>query len=105
MKEKNLCGKMRPVSNPYEIWEGYGPLQGWTWKVLKKYQTPENEAKNPYARWMCAVSSPFTHGGEDMGDTYIKDVITSAKMVVGEPDLRKVMRDEVDKKNIFLGEL
>lgn len=98
---KNLCGKTRPISNPYEIWQGIGSYENWTWKVLKKYQTPENEAKNPYARWFCAVSSPFTHGSFDMGDTYIKDITPHAKMIKGEADLRKVMRDEVNKKNIF----
>ena len=48
---KNECGKTRPVGNPYEVWEG----NGWTWKVLKKYQNPEKEKANPYARWFCEV--------------------------------------------------
>ena len=49
--------------------------QGWEWRVLKTYQKPEKEACNLYARWMCAVSSPMTYGGYDMGDTYIKDIL------------------------------
>jgi len=98
---KNLCGKTRPVEDPYEIWQGYGGCEGWEWRVLKKYQSPEKEKTNPYARWFCSVSSPFTHGGADMGDTYIKDVISSARMVKGTPDLGVVDRDEVDKRNIF----
>lgn len=101
MATKNECGKTRPVSNPYEIWVGVGQYEGWTWKVLKKNQCPELEAKNPYAIWFCDVSSPFTHGGSDMGDTYVKDIVPNARMVKGTPDLRKVMREEVDKKNIF----
>ena len=72
---KNKCGKMRDKSNPYEIWilETTGGL--WEWFVLKKYQTPRNEARNPYARWMCAVRSPNTFGGFDMGDVYAQDII------------------------------
>ena len=57
IKEKNLCGKTRNVDNPYEVWEG---VTGWTWKILKKYQRPGLEAKNPAARWYCAVTSPYT---------------------------------------------
>ena len=102
------CGKTRKIDEPYEIWTAMVRLGDeqpteFTWRVLKKYQTPENEAKNPYARWFCAVSSVYTAGGYDYGDVYIKDITrwATAKMIKGEPDLRKVLRDEVDKKNIF----
>ena len=54
----------------------------------------------PYARWFCWVSSPFCPDGE-YGDTYISDITPYARMIKGEPDLRKVMRSEVNKKNIF----
>ena len=67
---KNPCGKTRPLSNPYEVWRG----GGWEWLVLKKWQAPENEAKNEFARWFCAVKSPFTYGSYEYGDTYVKDV-------------------------------
>lgn len=40
---KNKCGKTRPVKDPYEIWKSFD--QSWEWRVLKKYQNPENEAK------------------------------------------------------------
>lgn len=76
---KNECAKTRPIDDPYEVWES--PDGSWVWKVLKKYQTPENEAKNPYARWFCAVSSPMTFGSVDMGDTYVKDVVNYARRV------------------------
>jgi len=75
---KNLCGKMRPVENPYEVWENDS---GWQWRVLKKYQIPEKEADNPYARWLCAVSSPYTFGSYDMGDTYVLDIVSNANQV------------------------
>ena len=60
---KNLCGKMRKIDNPYETWTL--AHAGWTWQVLKKYQTPENEKKNPYARWLVAAKSPHTYGTWD----------------------------------------
>ena len=72
---KNECGKTRDVKEPYEVWSG----GGWEWRVLKKYQSPENEAKNPFARWLCAVKSPYTHGVYDIGDTYIKDITPYAR--------------------------
>ncbi len=77
-KEKNLCGKRRELANPYEVWRGTGIFEGWEWRVLKKYQTPNKEKENPYARWLCAVRSPSTQGGWDMGDVYIKDVVNHA---------------------------
>ena len=47
MSAANPCAKTRPVDNPYEVW-----VNGdWTWKVLKKYQTPKREAQT------------HTHGG------------------------------------------
>ncbi len=75
---KNECGKMVKVNEPYEVWKNN---QGWEWRVLKKYQTPEKEISNPYARWMCAVKSPMTFGSYDMGDTYVKDVTSHAHKV------------------------
>ena len=56
---KNLCGKSRQADDPYEVWTG---ANGFEWRVLKKYQNAENEAKNPHARWFCAVKSDFTYG-------------------------------------------
>ena len=41
MTEKNLCGKTRPIDNPYEIWKSVDGT--WEWKVLKKYQKPSKE--------------------------------------------------------------
>jgi len=71
---KNECGKTRDIKNPYEIWKA----GNWEWLVLKKYQNPENESKNPYARWYCAVKSPFTFGNYDYGDVYVSEIKSSA---------------------------
>lgn len=74
---KNLCAKTRKVDKPYEIYQS--PLASdWEWRVLKKYQNPENEKKNPYARWFCAVKSPMTYGEWEYGDTYISDILDEA---------------------------
>jgi|TARA_Y100001963_G_scaffold144413_1_gene216517 hypothetical protein len=67
----NPCGKTRDVAEPYEVWKGPG---GFEWRVLKKYQKPELEAKNPYARWYCAVKSNMTYGEFEYGDTYVSDI-------------------------------
>lgn len=68
---KNKCAKTRPRTNPYEIWVYLaGP---WRWYVLKKYQTPEKERQNPYARWFCLVKSPIVPDGE-LGDVYVSEI-------------------------------
>ena len=96
--EKNLCGKTVSRENAYEVWQSYDGT--WTWYVLKKYQGPDKEAKNPYARWHCDVVTPYCPNGE-IGDVYIKDIVNHARMIKGKPDIRKVLRQEVDTKNIF----
>jgi hypothetical protein len=72
MGAKNECAKTRPVDNPYEIWQSADG--SWEWRVLKKWQTPDNEANNQYARWYCAVKSPMTYGSWEYGDTYVKEI-------------------------------
>lgn len=72
----NECGKTRKVNNPYEIWISADAR--WEWRVLKKYQSPEKEADNTYARWFCAVKSPMTYDGYDMGDVYVNDIKANA---------------------------
>ena len=69
---KNECGKTRPVEDPYEIWEN--PHSGFVFRVLKKYQRPDKEAENPYARWFVAAKSPYTYGSWEMGDAYASEI-------------------------------
>ena len=80
---KNKCNKLRPRDKPYEIWKS--PDGSWEWHVLRKYQNPENEAKNPYARWHCLVKSPFTPEGE-LGDVYVKTIKEEGKATLVETD-------------------
>ena len=68
---KNECNKTRDIENPYEIWVGPANFE---WRVLKKYQNAENEAKNEYARWFCAVKSNLTYGEYEYGDVYVRDI-------------------------------
>ena len=68
---KNECNKTRDIDNPYEVWRGPANFE---WRVLKKYQNAENEAKNDYARWFCAVKSDMTYGSFELGDTYVSDI-------------------------------
>lgn len=67
---KNLCAKTVKRENAYEVWQSFDG--SWTWYCLKKYQSPEQEAKNPYARWFCDVVTPICPDGE-MGDVYCND--------------------------------
>jgi hypothetical protein len=71
---KNECGKMRTKDNPYEVWKN---AQGWTWRVMKKWQASDDK---PYARWFCFVTSPFCPEGE-MGDVYVRDIKDNAARV------------------------
>lgn len=68
-REKNECGKTRKIDDPYEIWTD-GIM---VWKVLKKYQAPLSESKNPYARWFCFVVSQYCPNGE-YGDVYVSNI-------------------------------
>tara|TARA_R110000787_G_scaffold141493_1_gene255032 strand:- start:349 stop:594 length:246 start_codon:yes stop_codon:yes gene_type:complete len=77
--EKNTCGKTVDVAKPYEVWETNNG--NWQWKVLKKYQKPSKEKNNPYARWLCAVKSPYTHDTYDYGDVYVKEIKDVARQV------------------------
>lgn len=71
---KNMCGKRRDASNPYEVWQSKSGQ--WTWKVLKKYGSPAAEARNPYAMWLCSVSSPYIEG--ELGNVYVADLKANA---------------------------
>ena len=74
----NPYAKTRPVNDPYEIWESANGQ--WKWHVLKKYKSPEAEAKDPYARWFCMVYTPFCPDGE-MGDVYAREIKSQARLV------------------------
>ena len=89
---KNPMSKSRTVDNPYLTIEDMGGQ--WVTKVLKAYQ---NDPDKPYARWFCAVYSPYTGGpgSYDMGDTYVAEVqgrITQRDPAVTDEALPKHLR-------------
>lgn len=57
---------------------------GWRWDVLKSYQGDNGKL---YARWFCEVSSPYTMGGSDLGDTYVAEVIRNGVLVYADPSI------------------
>jgi hypothetical protein len=65
---KNPYAKRVEPEAAYEVWEDASGK--WRWFVLKKYKSPEREAKDPYARYFCAVQSPITNGRFEYGDVY-----------------------------------
>lgn len=67
---KNLWAKTRPVDNPYLTIE----WNGWTWKVLKAYQSRAKELQNRHSRWLCCVITPMTGPSGDWGDVYANEI-------------------------------
>jgi hypothetical protein len=65
---KNLCAKTVKRADAYEVWANRE--MGWTWYVLKKYQSDDNKE---YARWFCDVVTPICPDGE-MGDVYVGEI-------------------------------
>lgn len=91
---KNLCSKTRKVTAPYEVWQ----CGNWFWVVLKKWQSPDKEAANKYARWYCAAYTPMTYGSYDVanlkpegscdyGDVYVAEIKANATCVYRDPAL------------------
>jgi hypothetical protein len=75
---KNLQGKTVDRDHAYEVWQSFDG--SWTWYVLKKYQSPEKEAANEYARWFTLVVTPMVPHGE-LGDTYVRDIKANARKI------------------------
>ena len=85
MSKSNPCSKTRELNNPYEVWKckmqlGFDVLEI-EYRILKKYKSPENEAKDPSARWLTAAKSDATFGNWEYGDMYAKDIISSGRRI------------------------
>src|SRR5436305_13171869 len=78
MSSKNPCAKTVTPETAYEVWQSFDGR--WTYFVLKKYQYPEKEAQNPYARWYCLVKSSIAPKGE-YGDVYVSTVKRETRQV------------------------
>jgi hypothetical protein len=86
---KNLMGKSRTKDNPYAIYKGMGPFGETEMLLLKTYQVPANENKNPYARWFVAVKTPMTYGSYDMGDSYIREAIMGLNLTYASDEYKQ----------------
>ena len=86
VRKKNPFGKGKTIDTPYATYKGDGPFGRTTVKVLKTYQHPDKEKINPYARWFVAVSSDWTYGSFDYGDSYIHEAIMGLELVESTPE-------------------
>lgn len=86
LQMKSTQNKLRKVNDPYLVYRN--EVAGWEWRILKRYQSPEGEAKNEFSRWFCAVKSPMTSPGYDMGDVYVSEVVSNG-VKVENPVLEK----------------
>jgi len=77
--KKLTTAQRMDLNKPIDVWET--PDGTWRWEVYRKYQKDDDK---PYARWFCKVKSPFTRGGFDIGDVYVKEIKEYAKKVSGE---------------------
>ena len=84
---KNKFGKTVKVDSPYAIYKN--DITNFEHRVLKTYQTKENESKNPYARWYVASRSPYTYGSWEYGDIYVKDVVDYHELIASTDEWKK----------------
>lgn len=85
---KNSFGKTKEIGSSYATYriDNHNNGMYFEWKILKTYQTKDNEKKNPYARWFVACKSPMTHDSWDYGDTYIKDIMEVKPKLIDATD-------------------
>jgi|GEM_PF-1600867 len=76
----NPYGRCRPVEKPYETWRSIDGL--WEWRVLKK-----TDYKEGHSIWECAVKSPDTFGGWEIGSVNEYEVTQNGKMVQWDTDV------------------
>jgi hypothetical protein len=57
----NPFAKTRKLHEPYAIFINN---QGWEWRILKTYKQPSSEAKDKFARWYVAATSPHMGDGQ-----------------------------------------
>ena len=81
IKTKLSTDERIKLNKPIEIWQSADGT--WTWEIYRKYQKPEGEEKNPFARWFCKVKTPIVPEGE-FGDVYIREIKSVARKVSEE---------------------
>jgi hypothetical protein len=99
-RESNPCNKEVKREEAHEVWQ---TLNGeWTWYVLKKWQSPTNEAKNPFARWYCNVVSPMVGERGETGDVYVADIKSVAVKLDYNPLVKEKKPEPSSKKIVSL---
>ena len=97
-RKKNTFGKSRDVDNPYAIYKGYSRLVGnIEYRILKTYQTVQNEDKNKYARWFVAAKSDATHGSWEYGDMYLREVVKSGFLTYADEEWAQEYYGEIPR--------
>lgn len=83
----NPFSKTRDAEKPYAIYQG---ANGFEWRILKTYKKPENEDKDPYARWFTSATSyDMPEGTYEYGDTYRADILYYGRLVYAEPEWKE----------------
>ena len=98
MANRTLFGKTTSPEEAHAVYRAENKSNGmyFEWRVLKTYQAKQNEDKNPYARWYCAVKSPHTFDRWEYGDTYIKDIMSvGAKLIKSTGKWREQYNDDL----------
>ena len=83
----NPFAKTRKLHEPYAIFINN---QGWEWRILKTYKQPSSEAKDKFARWYVAATSPHMgEGNWEYGDTYKEEIIRHRRLHTGTPEWKE----------------
>jgi len=97
MSKLNTSQRIK-LNKPIEVYAT--PDKSWIWLVMKHYQKPKGEAKNPYARVMCRVLSPIVgYDRGELGDVYLREITESPYQLTIK------VYDEKDGKEFNLKEL
>ena len=78
-RRNNPCGKLTTPEQAYEVWGS--PDQQVVYYVLRKYELPEMEERNPFAKWYVAAKSPVLDGKLEYGDMFIERVKSNMQMI------------------------
>jgi hypothetical protein len=95
-KEKNLMGKGRPKENPYATFKGFGPFGDTTVHLLKSYQMPSKELKNPFAKWFVAIKTDEAYGEWDEGDSYLNEATDMLTLSFASDEFKEQYSDYMD---------
>jgi hypothetical protein len=82
---KNPCAKTVKPEQAYEVWQCAMEFGIVNYYVCKKYQSPENEAKNPEARWFTYADNTSDPWCSEYGDMFAADIKTYGRKLHFNP--------------------